>query len=107
MQKSENVETIAKAARGGSSSTYLLQSAIQNPKVILVYWDKRTAEYFKEIYLEMVEESMKKSWWNRFLSKLYTPTVKSKDMPIFASLSADLRGYRRPVVFDNSALIKR
>lgn len=102
MQNLERVEVIAKATRGRSSSTYLLQSAIQNPKVILVYWDVKTAGYFRKIYLEMLDESLKKSWWRRLLLKFYTPTVNPNDMPIFASLSADLRGYKRPIVFDNS-----
>jgi hypothetical protein len=72
------------------NTTWILKSAIENPECIILCYNMRNAKELENKYFHMLEE--------RSIDR------KGRKHPKFLSKNSDLKGYKLPVIFDNSAL---
>jgi hypothetical protein len=94
MKKTITPLIIVERYRQNGNSTWILKSAIENPKCIIVSYNKANAEGLKLKYFEMLKNL---PWWKRWKHKVY---------PKFLSLNDNFDGYNLPIIFDNSALFQ-
>jgi len=91
-----NVQNIVIQTRRFGSTTWILKSAIKNPKCVIVCKDMHHAMMLEQMYHKMLLNEWwgKKLWWKLF----------PKDNPKFLGLSSNFIGLGLPIIFDNSAL---
>lgn len=94
------IQDIINETRGRGNTTWILKSAIDNPEVILMFGDRRTALENGNIYCNMVADL---PWWKRYWRRF---TGKDRIEPLFTYYGENLRGMKRPIVFDISAINK-
>lgn len=86
--------------RGSGTTTWILKAAIKSPRCIIISRDEHTSINLRLMYFRLLSEEhwLKKLYWKIF----------GREEPLFRSLNSSLgsfQGLKRPIIFDNSALL--
>ncbi len=100
MEPKKIVQTsIIQRTRGWGNTTYLLKAAMRNPHVAIICAD---VEHTKQMVKQYEHVLAMQPWWRKLKWKF-----TGKPMPQFVSTHNvhKLKGMRRPIVFDNHAIL--
>lgn len=91
---------IALESTKNGSTTWILKSLIESPNCIVVAYDTKAADHLKRKYYDLLNKA---SWWKKLKWRLFGRAV-----PRFESMGnfRQLKGYRQPIIFDNSCFIR-
>ena len=90
------LEEIIRTTRRTGNTTWILQSAIENPNCIIVARDIGHAKDLEQAYKMLLSKS---AWYKKLCWKWF-----GRKSPKFVSLDFRFDGYRLPVIFDNGSL---
>lgn len=93
---SESIRNICQYFRRKGCTSWILKSALKNPRVVIVAHTERYANDLRTEYLCMLKN---RSFFEKFIA-----FFREYEEPIFVSYIRPeiLRGLNRPIVFDNS-----
>ena len=91
------LEEIIRRTRATGNTTWILQSAVDNPNCIIISKNMQQAKQLEKAYFLLVEKS---PWYKKLIWKFF-----GRVNPKFVSLDFRFEGSRLPIVFDNEALL--
>lgn len=97
MNKQDKIIDICEHNRQCGSTTWILKAAVNNPNCIIIGYND---EYCEELKLKYFDLLRKENFFKRLKWKIF-----GRKHPKFLSVNKkNIRGYRLPIIFDNSAL---
>jgi hypothetical protein len=91
------LEEIIITTRRSGNTTWIVESAVENPNCIIVSRNMQQAKRLEKKYKDLIK---KKSWYKKTIWKLF-----GRKKPKFVSLNYDFSIDDVPVIFDSGALI--
>ncbi|GEM58405.1 hypothetical protein B0A78_03390 [Flavobacterium columnare NBRC 100251 = ATCC 23463] len=93
------INEIILKTRGTGNTSWILQSAIENPECVIVSKNISESVYLKKAYRYLLSKSpwYRKIWWKCI----------GRKHPLFVSIYANFDNCKCPVIFDNGALYSR
>lgn len=85
---------LSETNRRSGSSTWILISAIYNPRCVIVSGNLETSRDLQYKYDRLIET-------NQMISQIYNE-VNNQQRPMFKTINDDISGYNIPIIFDNS-----
>lgn len=91
------LEEIIRRTRATGNTTWILQSAVDNPNCIIISKNMQQAKQLEKAFYSLLQ---KKPWYKKIIWKFF-----GRVNPKFVSLDFRFEGSRFPIVFDNGALL--
>lgn len=93
----DDVRNVVYTTRLRGNTRWILMAAIKNPNCIIVVNSKKYANDLSNRYFRMLEDE---PFYKRIIWKIF-----GRKHPKFMSIHDDLRGFKQPIIFDNSVFI--